>query len=269
MLRYCGKGVVMRNTMDVSYGTRVYRSSFYDYDDYEKKKDQKSTEGFFHKVTEKKDEKKTVSEELEVKVISPKEMTLEEYKQYIYRKISELPMHPSNRNDFIAVQISDAGFRVMKEDPEYEKWVLDTLQKDFLCYDPWSGSSGKYVIHSFGASKEAYHAESWRMDTQKERDRYNQKSKDSFWERRARRRKQLKKQYEKLLQKRLFEKKLYEKKVYERKLQARRYEASVAKSKIETKRQSQEWYQKKQLQATVLYEENSIVETSESMNIMG
>lgn len=258
----------MRNTMDVSYKTRMVHDFF---NQYEAKKSQTQTENFQDKVAEKREEKEHVSQTLNVSVVSTKEMTLEEYKQYIYHKISELPMHPSNRNDFIAVQISDAGFRAMKEDPDYEKWVLDTLQKDFICYDPWSGRcGGKYVIHSFGATKEAYRGESWRMDCEKDKERYNRKAENSFWERRAKRRKQLKEEYEKLLKKRLLEKKLYEKHVYEKKLQQKKYEAGVAKSKAEANRQSREWYDKKQMQASSLYEENSIAEPMESgTNFMG
>ena len=229
----------MRNTIIASYGTKSYQNFFNEYE-----------------------------KELKIEEISPKEMTFEEYKKYIYQKISELPIHPSNRNDFIAVPISDAGFRAMKADPEYEKWVLDTLQRDFMCYDPW-GSSGKYVIHSFGASKEAYRGESWRMEEPDGKDRYNQKSKNSFWERKARRRKQLKEQYEKLLRKRLLEKKFYEKKIYERKLQQRKYETDVIENKITANQQSKEWYQKKQWKATTLYEESSIIEMPDTMNLMG
>lgn len=116
----------------------------------------------------------------------------------------------------------------MKEDPDYEK----------------------YVIHTFGAAKEAYRGESFRMDCEKDRERYNRKAENSFWEQRAKRRKQLKKEYEKLLKKRLLEKKFYEKQIYEKKLQGKKYEAGVAQRKVEANQQSQEWYHKKQLLAS-------------------
>ena len=192
----------MRNTMDVSYQTRMNRDIFHSY---KTQKSQEQAKDFQEPKIEKSQEKEQTNQIFQVSVVSTKDMTLEEYKQYIYGKISQLPMHPSNRNDFIAVQISDAGFRAMQADPEYEKWVLDTLQNDFMCYDPFSGvHGGKCVIHSFGASKEAYHAESWRMDKPSQEERYNKKAENSFWERRAKRRKQLKEEYEILLKKRLF-----------------------------------------------------------------
>lgn len=276
----------MRNTMDVSYRKRVYQDVL---KEYEAKKSQKSTKNFSDKVsdaildkvsdtisdtnskkgTEKREEQELEWKSLKVENVSVKDMTLEEYKQYIYYKISQLPMHPANWNDFVAVQITDAGFRAMQADPEYEKWVLDTLQNGFLRYDPWGGSSGKYVIYSFGASKEAYRVESWRMDGQNEWDRYNRKAENNFWERRAKRRKQRKEEYEKLLKKRLLDKKLYEKKVYEKKLQQKQYEEGVAKSKVEAKRQSEEWYHNKQVQALAFYEKNVIMETVEGTNFIG
>ena len=139
-----------------------------------------------------------------------------------------------------------------------------------MCYDPFSGvHGGKCVIHSFGASKEAYHAESWRMDKPSQEERYNKKAENSFWERRAKRRKQLKEEYERLLKKRLFEKKLYEKRVYEKKLQQKKYEAKVAKGKAEQKQQMQEWNQNTRRQALDIYEESSVVEDMEFIDFMG
>ena len=37
-------------------------------------------------------------------------MTMEEYKQYIYNKISKIPMHPTRAGESISVTISEAGF---------------------------------------------------------------------------------------------------------------------------------------------------------------
>lgn len=65
------------------------------------------------------------------------------------------------------------------------------------------------------------------------------------------------------------EKKFYEKKIYERKLQQRKYETDVIENKITANQQSKEWYQKKQWKATTLYEESSIIEMPDTMNLMG
>lgn len=75
-----------------------------------------------------------------VNTVSTKDMTMEEYKQYIYGKILQITMNPSNMhgsisiNDSISFNISEAGFETMKNDSEYEKWVLDDLQKKFNRY---------------------------------------------------------------------------------------------------------------------------------------
>ena len=89
-------------------------------------------------------------------------MTLEEYKQYIYGKISQIPMHPSQMMRSVCVHISDAGFEAMKKDPEYERWVLDVLRKDFSYQDPWADVAGEsFAVHRFGATKEEYRGDGW------------------------------------------------------------------------------------------------------------
>jgi len=43
----------------------------------------------------------------------------------------------------------------MKNDPEYEQWVLDSVRSGFNSRDPWSGMCGpKYVVLSYGSQKE-------------------------------------------------------------------------------------------------------------------
>lgn len=117
-----------------------------------------------------------------------KNMTMDEYKQYIYDSISRLPVHESNMQDITTVNISDAGFHAMKEDPAYEAWVLDTLKVNFMCRDPWSGiCQGKYNVFSFGASKEDCRMESWRMGSGKDDWKPLGDKEEGFWERRAQR----------------------------------------------------------------------------------
>ena len=89
-------------------------------------------------------------------------MSLEDYKQYIWKKISDLPMSASSQMQYISIQITDKGFEAMKNDPEYEAWVLDRLAQDFRFQNPWTAMcGGGYVVHHFGATKEQYHGESW------------------------------------------------------------------------------------------------------------
>ena len=115
-----------------------------------------------------------------------------EYKEYIYNKISQIPIHPSRVRDSIAVFITDAGFERMKNDPEYEKWVLDILRKDFAVFDPWAERcGGSFIIHRFGETESEYRGESWRKDIVGGKSRYDKTAEESFWERRKKRKKRI------------------------------------------------------------------------------
>ena len=91
------------------------------------------------------------------RIYSAADMTMEEYKQYIYDKILRMPVDPSQIQDAVSIQISEEGFAAMKADPEYEKWVLDTIRRDLGAYNPW-GRMGEstYRSHYFGATKKEY-----------------------------------------------------------------------------------------------------------------
>lgn len=132
--------------------------------------------------------------------LSPENMTLEEYKQYIYAKISQIPMHPSQILRSVSIHITDEGFQAMQKNPEYEKWVMDTLKYDFGYHDPWANvCGGSFTIHRFGASKEEYRGESWYTGFQggKGRALFETEAEESFWEKRAKRHKKyLKEQQE-------------------------------------------------------------------------
>lgn len=126
----------------------------------------------------------------EAGAFSTADLSLAEYKQYVYQKISRIPMHPSQAMRSVAIFISDAGFEAMRRDPAYEKWVFDTLKYDFAYYDPWSEVCGEsFTIHRFGATKEEYRADSWYTGYQKGRGRaiYEKEAEESFWEKRAKR----------------------------------------------------------------------------------
>ena len=75
------------------------------------------TNSFADKVTEKSS-------------VSPEDMTLEEYKQYFNEKMNSLYTHPSQRNMNWTIDITDAAYKRMQTDPEYEKKILDALAKN-------------------------------------------------------------------------------------------------------------------------------------------
>lgn len=57
-------------------------------------------------------------------------MTLEEYKEYFNEKMSGLYTHPSQRGMNWVIDITDAAYKRMQSDPEYEKKILDALAKN-------------------------------------------------------------------------------------------------------------------------------------------
>ena len=126
----------------------------------------------------------------ETAVVSTKDMTLDEYKQYVYDKINRISIHPSLLGDNLSINISEDAFKEMQDNPEYEKWVLDKLS--FEMSSEFSSSSrmltGKLnAMISIGASKEDYHSVSWSEGYQNGNgDKiWKEKSQNSFWEHRG------------------------------------------------------------------------------------
>ncbi len=128
-------------------------------------------------------------------------MSMTEYKMYIYNIISRITFDPSESRDFIAVNISDEGFEAMKNDPEYEKWVLDKIAEDYFSFNMWGNRhSVRYGIKYFGATKEEYRSETWCADLNdiKSDEEYKRKTKDSFWSKRLERMEKIQKMWQEL-----------------------------------------------------------------------
>ena len=113
------KEVTMSNTINVNYMTRAYNQ----YQQKNAAKDQeKEDTRFADSVREKSEASGSIVGNSKIGSVSAKDMTMVEYKQYIYNKISQIPMHPTRAGESISVTISEAGFEAMKNDPEYEAW---------------------------------------------------------------------------------------------------------------------------------------------------
>ena len=82
-----------------------------------RKEEKRADAGFAGKVAEK-------------GAVSPKDMTLDEYKAYFDEKMNSLYTHPSQRGMNWTIDITDAAYKKMQEDPEYEKKILDALAKN-------------------------------------------------------------------------------------------------------------------------------------------
>lgn len=62
-------------------------------------------------------------------LLSSKDMTLTEYKLYFHDKINSLYTHPSQKRLNWFIDITDAAYRRMQNDPAYEQRVLNFLAK--------------------------------------------------------------------------------------------------------------------------------------------
>lgn len=209
--------MIGNNDFYTDYMTRTYGNRIRDIVSQERKD---TAEDFLDEVIEKLKCADRTQDAGKAGMANVKEMTPEQYKQYIYDKISQIPIHPSQRLNSIAVHISDSGFEAMQNDPEYEKWVLDTLAYNFGFHDPWANlCGGSYAVHTFGATKEDYHGEGWFKGYQNGRGQtlFDQKAKDSFWERRVRHKKLLKEQQERWQEKKWIEDKRLQK-MYEQEM---------------------------------------------------
>ena len=173
----------MSNAINVNYMTRAYNQ----YQQKNAAKDQeKEDTRFADSVREKSEASGSIVGNSKIGSVSAKDMTMVEYKQYIYNKISQIPMHPTRAGESISVTISEAGFEAMKNDPEYEAWVLNDLQVGWSQPDKWSGiCGGAFSTIYYGASKEECHAEMWSAGYNNGNGGkiFNDKSKNSFWER--------------------------------------------------------------------------------------
>ena len=65
------------------------------------------------------------------------DMSMEAYRQTIREKISQMPLSTTRQMESISIQISDAAFERMKNDPDYEAWVLNDLREAFSQSNPW------------------------------------------------------------------------------------------------------------------------------------
>lgn len=89
-------------------------------------------------------------------------MSAEQYKEYVAQKISELPRHDTKKNDTVIVDITDAGFKAMQEDENYENWVISTVAADLATENSLASmTGGRCAVHRFGANETQYSSESW------------------------------------------------------------------------------------------------------------
>ena len=173
----------MSNMIQPGYGTRTYSSPTET-----REARQTGTQGSsFMDMAARAGEKKndvfevngTEATQQKAELSKAEEMQL--FKKEFYEDLSKIICNPTVSN--AAVNISDAAFQAMKDDPEYRAQVLSLLQRDLgASYAPRNCS----VLITVGASLDQYRADSWPVGNDSE---FHTRSKGSFWEQRMERHK--------------------------------------------------------------------------------
>lgn len=163
------------------------------------------------------------------------EMTMAEYKSYIADLIDSIPVDPTHAKDDMCINISEEGWETMKDDPEYESWVIGHIKANLTFHNPWAsfpGFNGNYFVDNFGSCIEEHHGVGMGKSNPAGKSMFDQGSKDSFWVRRAKKQEEyeeLEKQYvEKREQNRALMEKAYAEKILAR-VAAAQYDDSMSR----------------------------------------
>ncbi|HBI60749.1 MAG TPA: hypothetical protein DDY31_05985, partial [Lachnospiraceae bacterium] len=118
--------------------------------------------------------------------VSREDMTMEEYKSFINGLLSSISFDSTRIYDKEIISISDAGWEQMKNDPDYEAWVLGYTAENRSVRNPffgWSGASGSVYVEKFGASIEEHIGQSVGTSGPSSNSN-NVKNEKSWWEKR-------------------------------------------------------------------------------------
>ncbi len=87
--------------------------------------------------------------------VSRDDMTMEEYKRFFTGLMQSIPYDWSQKNDVNVWSITEAGWEQMRNDPDYEAWVLGYTAQDRAVNIPFAAMPGyfpSYHTEHFGAS---------------------------------------------------------------------------------------------------------------------
>lgn len=124
--------------------------------------------------------------------ISREDMTMEEYKAFFTALMDSIPFDASHRGDVEIWSISEKGWEQMKNDPEYEAWVLGYTSENRSVYNPfasWPGYSPNVCTEKFGDSIEQHIGQS--VPASSGSSRKTDAEEESWWVRRHKKLKEL------------------------------------------------------------------------------
>ncbi len=176
---------------------------------------------------------------------------MEQFKKEFYEDLSKVTNHRTVSN--AAVNISEAAFKAMKEDPQYREKVLSLIQRDWGdSYAPRNCS----VLITVGATLNEYRADSWPVGYDSE---FDVRSQNSFYKRTS----EKKDKQEELLEKYL------EKRAQAKRQQQELLDERAAKAEQERSRLEKAWAGSRQMAAaSSAYESNVMMETAASGDSM-
>ncbi len=176
---------------------------------------------------------------------------MEQFKKEFYEDLSKVTNHRTVSN--AAVNISEAAFRAMKENPQYKEKVLSLIQRDWGdSYAPRNCS----VLITVGATLNEYRADSWPVGYDSE---FDVRSQNSFYKRTS----EKKDKQEELLEKYL------EKRAQAKRQQQELLDEKAAKAEQERSRLEKAWAGSRQMAAaSSAYESNVMMETAASGDSM-
>ena len=136
---------------------------------------------------------KKVLEKNGVTDVSREDMTMEEYKAFFTGLMDSIPFNASHQGDVEIWSISEKGWEQMKNDPEYEAWVLGYTSENRAVYNPfasWPGYSPNICTEKFGDSIEQHIGQSVPMSTGSSK-KTDDSDEESWWMRRHKKLKEL------------------------------------------------------------------------------
>ena len=170
---------------------------------------------------------------------------MELFKKEFYEDLSKVTNHRTVSN--AAVNISEAAFKAMKEDPQYREKVLSLIQRDWGdSYAPRNCS----VLITVGATLNEYRADSWPVGYDSE---FDVRSQNSFYKRTSEKKDRQKELLEEYLEKR----------AQAKRQQQELLDEKIAKAEQERSRLAKAWSSKQRMAAaSSAYESNIMTETA-------
>ena len=173
---------------------------------------------------------------LERFMLSPKDMTLTEYKLYIHDKIKNLYTHPSQKRVDWLIDITDAAYRRMQADPLYEQQVLDYLARNkAACV---YGHAPRFVLIHIDDTWEKCYGYAFGLQ-------------DDARARRAAQRRRMAEEAAKKARRKKLLKEYLKKRAEAKRLQDKLLKSKILKNWLEHERLNKEWHSQKQLAQTL------------------